>query len=89
MNHKNLKCIFNSKNIVHFFLSINPPPAPGLLPVLGPLEWYMTPTLDTALLYSSRAGSDLGRTSDGLRSFVNWVSSFPSRVQWLRNVWVT
>ena len=54
-----------------FFLSI--PPPPGLLPVLGPLERYMTPTLDTALLCSSRAGSDLGRTSDWLRSFVNWV----------------
>ena len=37
----------------------------------------MTPTLDTALLCSSRAGSDLGRKSDWLRSFVNWVSSFP------------
>ena len=33
----------------------------------------MTPTIDAALLYSSRVGSDLGRTSDGLRSFVNWV----------------
>ena len=60
-----------------FFLSIRSPP--GLLPVLGLLERYMTPTLDTAHLCSSRAGSDLGRTSDWLRSFVNWVSSFPSR----------
>ena len=34
-----------------------------LLPVLGPLERYMTPTLDTALLSSSRAGADLGRTA--------------------------
>ena len=57
------------------------PPPPGLLPVLGLLEWYMTPTLDSALLISSRAGADLGRTSDRLRSFVNWVSSFPSRAQ--------
>ena len=32
-----------------FFYSILPPP--GLLPVLGPLKWYMTPTLDAALLY--------------------------------------
>ena len=32
-----------------------------LLPVLGPLEQYMTPTLDSALLISSRAGADLGR----------------------------
>ena len=44
-----------------FFFSIRHPP--GLLPVLGPLERYMTPTLDTALLSSSRAGTDLGRTS--------------------------
>ena len=53
------------------------PPPPELLPVLGPLEWYVTPTLIAALLCSSRTGSDLGRMSDGLRSFVNWVSSFP------------
>ena len=30
---------------------------PRLLPVLGPLERYMTPTLDAALLISSRAGA--------------------------------
>ena len=41
-----------------FFVSIHPPLE--LLPVLGPLERCMMPTLDTALLYSSRAGSDLG-----------------------------
>ena len=35
---------------------------PELLPVLGPLERYMTLTLDTALQYNSRAGSDLGQT---------------------------
>ena len=44
-----------------FFFSIRPPP--GLLPVSGLLEQYMTPTLDSALLCSSRAGSDLGRVS--------------------------
>ena len=44
-----------------FFFCIRPPP--GLLPVLGPLECYMTPTLDAALLISSRVGADLGRTS--------------------------
>ena len=38
------------------------PPSSGIAPMLGPLERYMTPTLDTALLYSSRMGSDLGRT---------------------------
>ena len=31
---------------------------------------------DSALLISSRAGADLGQTSDKLRSFVNWVSQF-------------
>ena len=44
------------------FLIIRPPPE--LLPVLVLLEQYMTPTLDAALLCSSRAGSDLGRKSD-------------------------
>ena len=38
------------------FFSI--PPLQGLLPVLGPLERYMTPTLDLALLISSWAGAD-------------------------------
>ena len=32
-------------------------PAPGLLPVLGQCERYMTPTLDAALLISSRGGT--------------------------------
>ena len=54
----------------YFFFSIRP--SPGLLPVLGPLTRYMTPTLDAALLIcgspgqvrtiSSRAGADLGQT---------------------------
>ena len=39
------------------FFSIHP--SPGLLPVLGPLERYMTPTLNAALLISSRAGADV------------------------------
>ena len=43
-------------------------PSPELLTVLGPLERYMTPTLDAALLISSTAGADLGRTSDRLES---------------------
>ena len=59
-------------SIVHIYLfynlfSIHPPP--GLLPELGLLERYMTPTLDSALLCCSRAGADLGRASDGLSSF--------------------
>ena len=45
-----------------FFFNICP--SPGLLPVLGPLERYMTPTLDATLLISSWAGADLGRTLD-------------------------
>ena len=36
--------------------------------MLGSLERYMTPTLDTALLISYRAGVDLGQTSDRLES---------------------
>ena len=36
----------------------------GLLSVLGPLERYMTPTLETALLSSSRVGTDLGQMLD-------------------------
>ena len=39
-----------------FFLFVCICPPPGLLPVMGPCEQYMTPTLDTALLCSSRAG---------------------------------
>ena len=49
------------KTIKLFFCICLPP---GLLPVLGPREWYMTHTLDSALLCSSRAGTDLGLTSD-------------------------
>ena len=39
-------------------------PPPGLLAVLGLLERYMTPTLDSALLCSSRVGANLGRMWD-------------------------
>ena len=41
------------KTLSMFFFGICPPP--GLLPVLGLCEHYMTPTLDAALLISSRA----------------------------------
>ena len=44
--------------------------------MLGPRERYMTPTLDSALLCSSREGADLGRASDGLRSFVNGTINY-------------
>ena len=50
------------------FFSIRP--SLGLLPVLAPLDQYMTsPALDAALLSSSRAGADLGRTSDTQTGF--------------------
>ena len=42
-----------------FFFGICPPP--GLIPVLGPCEQYMTPTLDAAQIISSRAGTDVCR----------------------------
>ena len=42
--------------VLLLFFSIRP--TPGLLPVLGLLEWYMMPTLDWALLISSKAGAD-------------------------------
>ena len=45
-----------------YFFCIYPPPE--LLPVLELLELYMMPTLKAALLYSSRAGSDMGPTLD-------------------------
>ena len=48
-----------STHLFIIFYSIRPPP--GLLPLLGPLERYMMPTLDAYLLVSSRAGADLGR----------------------------
>ena len=50
-----------NNNFISFFFSIRPPP--GLLRVrtAGTVQ---TPTLDTALLNSSRAGADLGCTSD-------------------------
>ena len=46
------------RGVIYLFFCIHPPPE--LLPVLVPLEQYMTPTLDAALLYGSRMGSDLG-----------------------------
>ena len=66
-------CTFPSKLVKYIkfpaFLSICLPP--GFLPVLGPLERYMIPTLDAALLCSCRAGADLGRMSDAFEELLN------------------
>ena len=59
---------FSLLSVFLCFFSIFPPLE--LLPVLGLLEGYMTPTLDAALLSSSRAGSELGSKSDWLRSTI-------------------
>ena len=64
-------CQEDSK-VCALFLSICPPP--GFIPVLGLLERYMMPTLDSALLYSSRAGADPGRLID---KFIHINSSMP------------
>ena len=48
----------------YFFFNFYVHPPQELIPVLGPLERCVTPTLDAALLCSSRAGSDLGCMSD-------------------------
>ena len=42
--------------------------------MLGPLELYMMPTLDAALLCSSRAGSNLGRKSDKFEKLFKYQS---------------
>ena len=47
--HQALLLQFSALQIVIFFCIRTPP---GLLPVMGPLERYMTPTLDAALLIS-------------------------------------
>ena len=52
--HTQTKFVF--KHFGSIFYGICSPP--GLLPVLGPCEWYMNPTLDAALLISSRVGTD-------------------------------
>ena len=44
-------------------------PSPGIASCVGTAERYMTPTLDAALLYSSRAGSDLGCESELVKQF--------------------
>ena len=54
-----------------FFFCICPPP--GLLPVLGPLEQYTTPTLDLALLCSSRADFSKHKQSFNLLILITHV----------------
>ena len=44
--------------------------------MLGLLERSMTPTLDAALLISSRAGADLGRTLDKVSDMNTLVDSY-------------
>ena len=61
-----LLIVFSYLALIHiqtFSLFIIIRPTPGLLPVLGPLERYMAPTLDATLLSSSWAGADLGHTA--------------------------
>ena len=67
------------KNGHSFFYSIRP--TLEFLPVLGPLERYMKPKLDAALLCSSRQVLIWVISQIGLSRFVDWVSSFPSRAQ--------
>ena len=57
----NNKSVKDQKQSLKTFFCIRP--SPGLLPVLGPLEWYMTPTLDTTLLISSKAYTPSTHTS--------------------------
>ena len=69
------------KLVKQFFLGICP--SQGLLlPVLGPCERYMTPTIDVALLISSRAGTDRGLSSDFVAwHFISLPISFNSNLQ--------
>ena len=57
-----------SHQLCLLFFSIGPPL--GLLPVLGPLEWYMTPTLDSALLISSRAVISMNMQPSSLHAHI-------------------
>ena len=51
-------------------------PSPGLLPVLEPCEQYMTPTLDAALLISSRVGTDPGLLSGSIINQLRTTANF-------------
>ena len=63
--HRKSETNINLFNQAHFFLIICPPLE--LLPLLGPWQQWVPPTLDASLLCSSTAGSDLGLES-GLSS---------------------
>ena len=54
--------ILNQKEIYLIFFLY--PPSSGIAPCVLTAGTVQTPTLDTALLSSSRGGADLGRTSD-------------------------
>ena len=53
--------IFNQTPGIVFFKY---PPSSGIAPCVWTAGTVQTPTLDAAQLSSSRAGADLGRTSD-------------------------
>ena len=61
-----LFCSWNQdhKNIIHLTLFFWYPPSSGIAPCVGTAGMVQTPTLDVALRSSSRAGADLGWTSD-------------------------
>ena len=55
-----------SSKLSRFFLYL---PTSGIAPCVGTAGTVHDTTLDLALLCSSKAGADLGRASDELRSF--------------------
>ena len=50
-------------DVTYFFLYL---PSSGITPCVGTRVKYMTPTLDTALLISSRGGTDPGLALDNI-----------------------
>ena len=51
---------YKEYTIIFFFKYV---PSSGIAPCVGPAGTVQTPTLDVALLSSSRAGADLGQMS--------------------------
>ena len=50
------------------------PPSSGIAPCVGTAGTVQTPTLDAALLSSSRADADLGRMSDS--TWLDWLLNY-------------